>query len=347
MPNEHLNEQHEEKDVVQWAQFEDPVEALGFTQIPNCLIRNPLINEQELRLYILLKSYAWESIKCWPGEDKLASHMGIKPRQLRNILQNLRKKGLLQIRRRGLGMTNLYIFKKIPKYLTENQISALSDPSKNERQNNADLDRQKIASMENSKPASNSMRQKIASMDRQNNADLDRQESADKEYSVKEYSDTISLSDSLADEASNFLHQGQELSSYPYQNTSGKTQKTQQQKLAAEEVEIVSLLTNIPEYPVNSKIDLQMIRDFREEFPDLDLLHEIRAWKLYLIDNPLRSGRGGRPRLRLRKWLARAQPKPAQERKTVVNQDNLPLGPGENWPKHQSKEDKYRDLYIT
>lgn len=121
----------------------------GFTSTPNYILRDPSISPAAKTVYSLLLSYAWQEGSCFPGQKRLAVDLGLKERMVRYHIAELKKKGLIEIKRRGLGQTNIYIIKDIFKH-----------------------DRQYIAGQE---------RQYMSLQDRQN--------IAYKEYSVEEYSD--------------------------------------------------------------------------------------------------------------------------------------------------------------
>jgi len=60
-----------------------------------------------------LLSYAWGKDRCFPGQETLAHDVGAGKRSVIRYLQELQEVGLLEIKRRGLGLTNVYILKKI------------------------------------------------------------------------------------------------------------------------------------------------------------------------------------------------------------------------------------------
>lgn len=54
----------------------------------------------------MLLKYAWHNTSCFPGQAKLADEMGSGERSVRTYLKELEKAQLLEVRQRGLGMTN-------------------------------------------------------------------------------------------------------------------------------------------------------------------------------------------------------------------------------------------------
>lgn len=95
--------------------FEDDLLAAGFTTIPNAILRFPGITPGAKLLYVLLLSYAWNSGSCFPGQDRVADDLGVSERSVRNYITELETVGLLRIKQRGLGQTNIYYVPRIPR----------------------------------------------------------------------------------------------------------------------------------------------------------------------------------------------------------------------------------------
>lgn len=93
--------------------IEDPTLAQGFTQIPNGILRRSDIQPGAKLTYMVLLSYAWQKNTAYPGQDRLASDMGVSERSVRTYLEQLQRSGLVTINRRGLGMTNIYILHRL------------------------------------------------------------------------------------------------------------------------------------------------------------------------------------------------------------------------------------------
>ena len=87
---------------------EDETLREGFTQIPNAILRRKDLSPGAKLTYMALLSYAWQKGSCFPGQDRLAEDMGVGKRSVVTYLQQLQKAGLLRIKRRGLGQTNIY-----------------------------------------------------------------------------------------------------------------------------------------------------------------------------------------------------------------------------------------------
>lgn len=87
----------------------------GFTIIPNYILRDPAISIGAKLTYTLLLSYAWQEGSCFPGQKRLAANLGLKERMVRYYLTELKKSGFIEVKRRGLGRTNIYIIKDVHK----------------------------------------------------------------------------------------------------------------------------------------------------------------------------------------------------------------------------------------
>ena len=95
--------------------IEDETLAQGFTQIPNGVLRRSDLQPGAKLTYMVLLSYAWQKNHAYPGQESLARDMGVSERSVITYLKQLQESGLVTVRRRGLGMTNLYIINRIPR----------------------------------------------------------------------------------------------------------------------------------------------------------------------------------------------------------------------------------------
>jgi DNA-binding transcriptional ArsR family regulator len=80
----------------------------GFTQVPNFLLKSSKLSAGDKITFAMLLSYAWQNDYCFPGQDRLAQDLGLSERSVRTHLKSLEQYGLLAIRRRGQGKTNIY-----------------------------------------------------------------------------------------------------------------------------------------------------------------------------------------------------------------------------------------------
>lgn len=108
----------------QYVIIEDETLAQGFTQIPNGVLRRSDLQPGAKLTYMVLLSYAWQKDHAYPGQERLAKDMGVSERSVITYLQQLQQSGLVTIRRRGLGMTNIYVINRI----SGSAKSALQEP---------------------------------------------------------------------------------------------------------------------------------------------------------------------------------------------------------------------------
>ncbi|MGE5193853.1 MAG: helix-turn-helix domain-containing protein [Deltaproteobacteria bacterium] len=85
----------------------------GFTQVPNLLLKRADLSHGAKIAYALLLSYAWQQDRCFPGQDKLAADMGVERKAVIRYLQELKNKGVIRVRRRGMGKTNVYFLPRL------------------------------------------------------------------------------------------------------------------------------------------------------------------------------------------------------------------------------------------
>jgi hypothetical protein len=89
----------------------DPVSAGGFTQVPNILLNDPTLSANAKLAYSKLLSYAWHHDFVFPGQERMAQEVGSSRSVINRAVLELQRQGWLEIRRRGLGRTNLYVLK--------------------------------------------------------------------------------------------------------------------------------------------------------------------------------------------------------------------------------------------
>ena len=74
--------------------------------------------------------------------------------------------------------------------------------------------------------------------------------------------------------------------------------------VTTEEKEILRVIRDIPNYPFDYQKDIEHIRKLSLDYPDVDLLDEIKKWETWLLDKPLKKR--SNPRLQIRNWMANA-----------------------------------------
>jgi hypothetical protein len=97
-----------------------------------------------------------------------------------------------------------------------------------------------------------------------------------------------------------------------------------------EERQVLHELKRVPGYPFDYQKDLEHIRELKTDFPQVDMLKEVKKWRDHKKDNPLTGKKN--PRLQLRNWCDiavkrinnRASPQANESTKKGVN------GPGSN-----------------
>ncbi len=132
----------------------------GFVQIPKFILMHPKISFGAKITYGVLLSYAWQEDFCYPAQASIAKDLNLKERQVRNLLTELKKAGLINWKQQGLNKPNIYFI-----------LSVTNSENKEDRQNIAIPDRQENASL-----------------DRQNMSHPERQNIADKLDSLEEES---------------------------------------------------------------------------------------------------------------------------------------------------------------
>ena len=86
----------------------DAASAKGFTQVPNFLLKSKKLSAGDKMTFAMLLSYAWQNDFCFPGQVRLGEDLGLHETNVRKHLKSLEANGLLTIKRRGQGKTNIY-----------------------------------------------------------------------------------------------------------------------------------------------------------------------------------------------------------------------------------------------
>ena len=80
----------------------------GYFTIPRYIIDLRISISARL-LYCVLLDFAWNNGFCFPGQEKLGERMGLGRQQVNRLINELKGAGLVGVKRRGLGKTNLYV----------------------------------------------------------------------------------------------------------------------------------------------------------------------------------------------------------------------------------------------
>lgn len=62
----------------------------------------------------------------------------------------------------------------------------------------------------------------------------------------------------------------------------------------------------LPGYPFNPKLDDDYVEELLDDFPDIDVLAEIKAFRWYYNNRPFENVK--KPRVVLRRWISNAWP---------------------------------------
>jgi len=119
-PRHHNQSQPDREPLVQ---YEDLEQATGFTQISNAVLRcYPELSDGEKMTYAVLKSFAYVGPETFVGEETLARARSVTISTISRHLSRLVEIGLVKVRRRGQGKTNIWIITRIPRDKLEEYI---------------------------------------------------------------------------------------------------------------------------------------------------------------------------------------------------------------------------------
>ncbi len=93
-----------------------------------------------------------------------------------------------------------------------------------------------------------------------------------------------------------------------------------------QERECLKILKRVKNYPFDYKKDLEHLRSLAVDFPNVDMLNELKKWETYKLDHPLKKS--SNPRLQIRNWFENAQRWSKDERASP-------------------ESEKYADIYLT
>ena len=105
-------------------QYEDLEQATGFTQVNNAVLRcYPELSDGEKLTYAVLKSFAYVGPETFVGQETLARARNITVSTVSRHLTRLIELGLVSVRRRGQGKTNIWILNRIPREKLEHYLA--------------------------------------------------------------------------------------------------------------------------------------------------------------------------------------------------------------------------------
>jgi DNA-binding transcriptional ArsR family regulator len=94
--------------------YDPPATPDFFVQAPTSLVRCRTLTPVQKTIYEVLLSYANAQGGAELGQVRLAAEVGVSERTLRSHLPGLMAAGLVSVRRRGQGRTNLYQVTRVP-----------------------------------------------------------------------------------------------------------------------------------------------------------------------------------------------------------------------------------------
>jgi len=86
----------------------DSATRYGWTGVPNFILANAKLSPGAKLTYAMLLLYAREQDECFPGQERLGQDMGAGERSVRRWLKELEAQGLVAVKQRGQGKSNLY-----------------------------------------------------------------------------------------------------------------------------------------------------------------------------------------------------------------------------------------------
>jgi len=87
-------------------------------------------------------------------------------------------------------------------------------------------------------------------------------------------------------------------------NNTKRKGKNSSSPLTEKEKKILNILKSVNLYPFDYENDLEHIRELKTDYPDIDLLEEVKKWRTYKRDKPLKENSNAR--LQLRNWMKNA-----------------------------------------
>lgn len=87
---------------------QNPVVQHGFVQLPVFILKQADLSIGARLTYAMFLQYAWSNDYCFPGQDRLGRDIGMSTSRVNEFIKELEVSGLIEIKRRGQGRTNLY-----------------------------------------------------------------------------------------------------------------------------------------------------------------------------------------------------------------------------------------------
>jgi predicted phage replisome organizer len=81
-------------------------------------------------------------------------------------------------------------------------------------------------------------------------------------------------------------------------------EKEKRKDASPSELKILKLLKSVDKYPYEYDKDLEYIKELKVDYPSIDMSKEIKKWKTYKLDNPLKKK--SNPRLQIHTWINNA-----------------------------------------
>lgn len=85
----------------------------NFTPVPNQVLWHKEISSGAKLAYAAILNYATHGNFIFPGQERLASEIGVHLATLNKYLQELKGQELLEVKRQGLGKTDIYTLKQL------------------------------------------------------------------------------------------------------------------------------------------------------------------------------------------------------------------------------------------
>lgn len=103
--------------------IEDDILREGFTIMPNIVLHMKGLSLQAKAIYGIIYQFSHNKDHCFPGMKTLSEITDLSEKMLKHYIDELKQIGLIEVKQRGLGKTNLYVFKKLVKCADPKQVS--------------------------------------------------------------------------------------------------------------------------------------------------------------------------------------------------------------------------------